>query len=166
MKFYKVHPPSSMKDISASQPHGGADNDKAKNSKELGEKFKVVPIKDGIYKEYIKNGDDDHDGDHLMEASYRNGERHGFYRIFTNDLTQVGEKEFSQFHSLGYFINGKNVGISWSWLEGNGYMIDFAAEEYNNNNPRNAIYIYPSLTCGIFGKQNERGLFVTLLNSL
>ena len=51
-------------------------------------------------------------------------------------------------------MNGKKVGMSWKWLEGNCYFIDLEAEE-DDNTARDGYYFYPNLSCGIHGKNKN-----------
>ena len=48
-------------------------------------------------------------------------------------------------------MNGKKVGMSWKWLEGNCYFIDLEGEE-DDNMAHDGYYFYPNLSSGIHGK--------------
>jgi hypothetical protein len=113
------------------------------------EKFNKEEKKEGTYIEYVR----DHKTDYSYEkhvVNYCNGVLHGFYRVFTASSNNGGN-EFTQFHSIGQFMNGKKTGISWKWLEGNCYFIDLEGEE-DDNIAHEGYYLYPNLSCGIHGK--------------
>ena len=105
--------------------------------------------KEGTFIEYVRDDKTDYSYE-IHIANYCNGVLHGFYRIFTASSNNGGN-EFTQFHSLGRFMNGKKVGMSWKWLEGNCYFIDLEGEE-DDNMARDGYYFYPNLSSGIHGK--------------
>jgi len=105
--------------------------------------------KEGTFIEYVEDDKSD-DFSEMHIVNYCNGVLHGFYRIFTASSNNRGN-EFTQFHSIGRFMKGKKVGMSWKWLEGNCYFLNLD-EEKDDNIPRDGYYFYPNLSCGIQGK--------------
>ena len=106
--------------------------------------------KEGIFIEYA-TGPKSEDITEMHIVNYCNGLRHGFYKVYTASPYN-GNNDFTQFHSIGRFRNGKKVGFSWKWLEGNGYFIDVDEEE-DQDSLRDGYFLYPNLSCGIHGKQ-------------
>ena len=109
--------------------------------------------KEGSFVEYMNDPQTDEPTE-MHIVNYCNGVRHGFYAVFTTPTSWVMTNPvgtgFTQFNYIGRFMNGKKVGMSWKWLEGNGYYID-TGEEEDDNIPHAGFYLYPNLSCGIYG---------------
>ena len=108
--------------------------------------------KEGTFIEYIRDDKTD-DFSEMHVVNYCSGVLHGFYRVFTASPNNGGN-EFTQFHSIGRFMNGKKVGMSWKWLEGNCYFVDLD-QEIDDNIPHDGYFFYPNLFSGIHGKINH-----------
>ena len=121
------------------------------------ENWNKEKAREGEFIEYAIDAKTD-DISEMHVVNYCNGVRHGFYRVFTASSNNGGNN-FTQFNSIGRFMNGVKVGMSWKWLEGNGYFIDLEGEEVDDI-LHDGYYLYPNLTCGIHGK-NEKIIEIT-----
>ena len=103
---------------------------------------------DGIHIEYLKDSRTDEITE-MHEVHYCNGVRHGYYRIFI-PANEGCVDDFTKFHSIGRYANGKKVGTSWKWMEGNCYFVDLS-EENEEHGLHDGFYLYPKLSSGIYG---------------
>ena len=104
---------------------------------------------EGIHVDYLKDPRTDEITE-MHEVHYCNGVRHGYYRIF---VPAIGgsDDDFTKFHSVGCYLNGKKVGVCWKWMEGNCYFIDLS-EENEEQALHDGFYLYPKLSSGIYGR--------------
>ena len=103
---------------------------------------------EGIHIDYLKDPRTDEITE-MHEVHYCNGVRHGYYRIFVPAIDGSND-DFTKFHSIGHYLNGKKVGASWNWMEGNCYFIDLS-EENEEQALHDGFYLYPKLSSGIYG---------------